>query len=63
MTSEQEMWAVALWVEKHHGEGAFLFASMRADALEADGELEGAKMWRSVLKRLNALERCGQSAQ
>ncbi|MEJ5979312.1 hypothetical protein WG901_21845 [Novosphingobium sp. PS1R-30] len=56
MTDEQHLWACALEVERQHGKSAFLFASMRADQLQADGAFEGARVWRAILERIEALE-------
>ena len=56
MTRDQELWACALAIEREHGEGAFLHAAMEIDRLDAEGESEAAKVWREVLKRIEALE-------
>jgi hypothetical protein len=56
MSAEQHLWACALEVERQHGEAAQLYASMRADELEADGAYEGARTWRAILRRIEALE-------
>lgn len=56
MSADQHLWACALEIERQHGEAAFLFASTRADALEAEGAFEGARTWRAILRRIEALE-------
>jgi hypothetical protein len=56
MTAEQHLWACALEMMRQHGEAAFLFASMRADELAAEGAFEGARTWRAILERIEALE-------
>ena len=56
MTRDQELWACALEIERQHGEGAFLHASMRIDELDGVGDSEGVKVWRVILKRIEALE-------
>jgi hypothetical protein len=56
MTVDQHLWACALEVERQHGEGAFLFAAKRADELEAEGAFEGARTWRAIVHRLEALQ-------
>jgi len=56
MSEDQHLWACALEVERQHGESAFLFASMRADELLAEGAFEGARTWRAILQRIEALQ-------
>ncbi|MCW1430223.1 DUF6961 family protein [Novosphingobium sp. JCM 18896] len=56
MTDEEHLWVCALEVERQHGTSAFLFASMRADALLAEGAFEGARVWRAILERIEMLE-------
>lgn len=55
MTLEQQLWACALEVERQEGTAAFLFASMRADELESEGAFEGARTWRAIVHRIEAL--------
>lgn len=62
LSSEQHLWACALEVERQHGAAAYLFAAMRADELEAEGALEGARTWRAILARIEALEHRGEAA-
>lgn len=57
ITDQEHLWACALEIERQHGKSAFLFASMRADALLAEGAFEGARVWRAILDRIEALER------
>ena len=56
MTRDQELWACALAIERQHGEAAFLHASMQIDCLDAEGNPEAARVWKEVLKRIEALE-------
>lgn len=50
MTREQEIWAMALWVERHHeGNGRDVIADLIA-VLEREGEHEGGASWREVEK-------------
>jgi len=55
MTRDQELWACALAVEREHGKGAFLHASMEIDRLDANGQGDAAQIWREVLRRIEAL--------
>ena len=56
MTRDQELWACALAIEREHGEGAFLHASIEIDCFDAAGEHDAAQVWREVLKRIESLE-------
>ena len=51
-SGDQELWAYARSVEREHGQGAFLYAAMKADRYEARGMRQAAKVWRKVLKRI-----------
>jgi hypothetical protein len=55
LTRDQELWAVALWVEKNYGdEGAHYIATqVERLALEEDGG--GVSMWREVVSRFGQL--------
>ncbi len=56
MTRDQELWACALLLEREHGKGAFLYATMQIDAMDAAGDVEGGKVWRTALERIDALQ-------
>ena len=56
MTRDQEIWSVALWVEKHHGRNGWLFISQQQDRLLAAADYDGMAMWRQVSQRLEALQ-------
>lgn len=52
---EQELWACALWVEKHHGlEGPACIAE-QVTRLATAGDSEGAATWRAIAERYDAL--------
>lgn len=55
ITREQELWGMALWVEKHHGENGWLFIAQQQDRLLDEGDLEGMAMWRDVAQRFDQL--------
>jgi hypothetical protein len=53
LTKEQELWAMALWVEKNHGsEGAAFIANRLAELVD---EPDGLRMWLEVAERFEAL--------
>lgn len=61
MTREQEMWGVALWVEKRHGADGPRFIAEQVGRLALAGEAEGVAMWRGIAERFQALNE-GQTA-
>jgi hypothetical protein len=56
MTRDHELLAIALWVEKQHGENAWFHIAQEQDRLLAEGDLDGVAMWRAVGERLEALQ-------
>jgi hypothetical protein len=55
-TREKEIWAIALWVEKHHGDEGDFYIAQQMDRLLAEGELDGMAMWRQVAERFEKLK-------
>ena len=63
MTRDQKLSACAVAIEREHGRGAFLNACFAIDHLDGEGQRGAAKVWREVLKRLEALEGGGTPRQ
>lgn len=55
VTRDHEIWAMALWIEKHHEAGGHDFIAERIASLEANCEQGGAALWREVQKRYSQL--------
>ncbi|NKB15991.1 MAG: hypothetical protein HC774_02265 [Sphingomonadales bacterium] len=55
VTRDHEIWAMALWVEKHHEIEGDDFIADRIASLEANGEQAGAALWLQVQKRYSQL--------
>lgn len=55
MLSQWELWACAYHYLKKHQEDAPIIAAMRADELMAEGELQGAKNFRAIVRHINQL--------
>jgi len=55
LTRDQEIWGIALWVEKNHGEGGSKFISEQIDRLATAGDDEGIALWREVARRYEQL--------
>lgn len=56
LTRDLEIWGMALWVEKHHGEQGWLFIAQQQDRPLADGDLDGVALWRAVGERFETLQ-------
>ncbi|MCP3733107.1 hypothetical protein M9978_22120 [Sphingomonas sp. MG17] len=56
MIDEREIWACAHQLMKQHGVDAWFVASQRADALLAEGKMEGHHTFLRILERIRQLE-------
>lgn len=57
MIDEQEIWACANMLIRQHGTDAWFWAAQRADALLAEGKVEGHATFLRILRRIEDLER------
>ncbi len=55
VTRDHEIWAMALWVEKHHKTDGHDYIADRIASLEAESEHGGAALWREVGRRYSQL--------
>ena len=55
MTPEQHVWAVALWVEKHHGTHGPGYIAEQIGRLALAGDEAGVAMWKKIAARYNEL--------
>ena len=55
LSKDKELWAVALWVEEHHGDMGDLYIAHQMDRLLDEGDLDGMAMWRKVRERFKSL--------
>lgn len=55
MNLEQELWAVALWVEREHGSDGPNHIAKQVTRLAEAGDFDGVMMWRRVVERYDAL--------
>lgn len=60
VTRDQELWAMALWVEKTRGEDGWLYIAEQQDRFLAEGDFDGMKLWRQIGQRFEQLGRQGQ---
>lgn len=55
MTRDQELWGVALWVEKIHGDRGPDHIAAQMARLAAEGDEVGIALWRAVAERYDKL--------
>lgn len=48
ITRDQELWAIALWVEREHSADGWFYIAQQQDRLLAAGDSVGVAMWRKV---------------
>jgi hypothetical protein len=61
MTRDRELWALALWVEKHHRADGPRFIAERVGEAALAGDQLGIDLWRAVAERGERL-RVGEGA-
>jgi len=57
LNRDQELWAVALWVEKSHGDQGTTYISGQIERLASVNDDGGVAMWREVADRFVRLRR------
>lgn len=55
LTRDQEIWGVALWVEKHHGDAGAEFIDEKIEKLARLCEPDGVELWQEVARRFEQL--------
>lgn len=55
LTRENELWGMALWVEKKHGADGWLHIAEQQDRLLAKGDPAGVTLWQKVGERFDEL--------
>lgn len=63
MIEDRENWACAHQMMRQHGADAWFVASQRADALLAQGEMEGHAAYLRILDRVRQLEQMKPSGR
>jgi hypothetical protein len=61
MTRDQELWGMALWVERTHGVHGWFYIAQQQDRLLEEGDYEGVAVWRTVAERFERLTRGGEA--
>lgn len=55
VTREQELWALALWVEREHADDGEKFIAERVLLFDAEGNIDGRQLWMGVARRFARL--------
>jgi hypothetical protein len=55
--AQVDIWRAANALVKQHGEDAAIIAAQRADALLAEGDIEGRRVFKEIVKAINELQR------
>lgn len=56
VTRQQELWAIALWVDREHEEEGEQFIAERVLHFDALGDDDGKQLWMDVARRYIALK-------
>jgi hypothetical protein len=57
MTADLDIWRAANVLVKEYGDEAPLLAARRCDALLANGDADGERVWKSILRAVEELRR------
>ncbi len=57
MTSDLDIYRSAKLLIDRHGEDATLEAAMRADKLQAAGDMDGKRVWLRIMRAIEELQR------
>jgi len=60
VTRDQELWGIAVGVEKTQADAGWLFIAQQLDRLLPAGDLDGLAMWREVSRRYEHLDGTGE---
>lgn len=55
LNRDQELWAVALWVEKTHGKEGPAYIAQQIERLSNEGDEAGIATWKTVVERFDQL--------
>lgn len=57
ISREKELWALALWVEKRHGEDGPRYIAKKVGEMVLAGEAGGVDLWKAVAERFAQLSK------
>lgn len=56
LNRDHELWAVALWVEKNHGENGPAYLAKQVERLANEGDEAGVDTWKTIAQRFDQLQ-------
>ncbi|MXP15772.1 hypothetical protein GRI44_13530 [Altererythrobacter confluentis] len=56
LNRDQELWAVALWVEKNHGAAGPAYMAEQVKRLANEGDAAGVETWKTIADRFDQLK-------
>lgn len=56
LSRDQEIWGMALWVDRVHGENGWFHIATQQDRLLSEGDLDGVDLWRNVQRHWEELQ-------
>lgn len=59
LTEDQELWGIALWLERTHGDDGPVHVAKEIERLVRSGEPDGIAMWQQVARRYDRLRAGG----
>jgi hypothetical protein len=59
VTRDQELWGIALWLERTHGDAGPEHIAKEVARLAISGDEDGVAMWRAVAERYDRLRERG----
>lgn len=62
VTREQELWAMAIWVDREHGDEGERYIAERVLYFDAQGDDGGKQLWMDVARRYVTLQTSMDSA-
>lgn len=57
MKNQIDVWRAACAIVSEHGSNARFFASLRADALRAQSDIDGHLLWKRIQKAIKEIQR------
>jgi hypothetical protein len=57
VSEDSEVWRFADALIRRHGDDASFWAAQRADQCLADGDTDGARLWRAVIRAIEEVQR------
>lgn len=63
MTRDQEVWGMALWVDRQHGTNGWFHIATQQDRLLACGDLDGVALWKVIAERWEQIQKAKAQPQ